>query len=79
VAWRTYTPDGRTLEIEFTDGNWIASCEDGRGVGATAAEAILRAITDAPTPIGASIGVLATWVGEQSSRLERERKESEQG
>jgi len=77
VAWRTYTPDGRTLEIEYTDGMWVADCEGGRGVGVTAAEAILRALSGEATPIGMSLAVLATWIGELGSRLEREREEGE--
>ena len=77
VAWRTYTPDGRTLGIEYTDGEWVADCEGGRGVGTTAAEAILRALGAGATPIGTSVGELATWVGELGQRLEREREASE--
>ena len=73
MAWLTYTPDGRTLEVEFTNGTWIAACDGGRGVGSTAAEAILRALSADATPIGTSLAVLAAWVGEQAARLEREQ------
>lgn len=73
MAWRTYTPDGRTLDVEFTDGRWIATCEGGHGVGATAAEALTRALDD---EVGMSSldpsSTLDSWIKEQATRLERE-------
>jgi hypothetical protein len=73
VAWRTYTPDGRTLDVEFTQGTWIATCEGGKGVGATAAEALAQALDD-EIGIGSldSSSALNAWIEEQASRLERE-------
>ncbi len=73
MAWRTYTPDGRTLDVEFTKGTWIATCEGGHGVGASAAEALSRALDD---EVGMSSldpsSALNAWIKEQASRLERE-------
>lgn len=73
VAWRTYTPDGRTLEVEYSNGAWTATCDGGRGVGQTAAEAIMRSLGKAATPIGARSALLAEWVEKQAARLEGER------
>jgi hypothetical protein len=73
VAWRTYTPDGRALEVECADGTWVATCEGGKGVGTTAGEALERALVHGATPIGSARGSLAAWIREQSARLERER------
>jgi hypothetical protein len=73
MAWRTYTPDGRTLEVEYADGIWRAACDGGQGVGETAAEAIVRSLGDAITPIGASSHTLDDWVVQQAAQLELER------
>jgi len=73
VAWRTYTPDGRTLEIEYAGGEWTATCEGGRGVGPSAAEAIRGALDYGATALGASRTGLAAWIADQAARLEREQ------
>jgi hypothetical protein len=73
MAWRTYTPDGRMLEIEYADGAWHASCDGSHAVGETAAEAITRSLGEAVTPIGFPSSSLDAWIAEQSERLERER------
>jgi hypothetical protein len=75
MGWRTYTPDGRTLDVEYDDGTWVASCDDGQGVGKTAAEAIARSLSEAITPIGASPAILDEWVVQQGARLEHELDE----
>jgi hypothetical protein len=72
MPWRTYTPDGRTLEVEHTDGTWLASCDSNRGEGATAAEAIVRSMGELATPIGSSRTVLDEWVAQQAALLEFE-------
>jgi hypothetical protein len=73
MAWRTYTPDGRTLDVEFADGNWIATCEGGRGIGTSAAEALARALDDEEgvTALESSTA-LNDWIEEQAAQLERE-------
>jgi hypothetical protein len=73
MTWRTYTPDGRTLEVEYAGGTWRASCDTGRGVGETAAEAIMRSLGEAITSIGPSSRTLKDWVAQQAAQLERER------
>ena len=73
MTWRTYTPDGRTLEVEYANGTWLASCESGRGVGETAAEAIRRSLGEATTQIGASHATMDDWVVQQAAQLELER------
>jgi hypothetical protein len=75
MPWRTYTPDGRTLDVDYENGTWVASCDDGQGVGKTAAEAITQSLADAITPIGASPTVLDAWVVQQAARLELELDE----
>src|SRR3954469_23747266 len=76
MPWRTYTPDGRTLNVDYEDGTWLASCDDGRGVGKTAAEAITQSLTVATvTVIGASSPRLDEWVVQQAARLELELDE----
>ena len=73
MVWRTYTPDGRTLDVEYADGTWHAFCDSGRGVGETAAEAITRSLGETITPIGVSAGTLDDWVLHQAAQLEHER------
>jgi hypothetical protein len=73
MPWRTYTPDGRTLDVDYDDGTWVASCDDGQGSGKTAAEAITQSLSEAvATPIGSSPAVLDEWVVQQAARLELE-------
>jgi hypothetical protein len=74
VAWRTYTPDGRALEVEFADGTWTAICEGGQAAGPSAAEAIKGALDNGATVLGASRSGLSAWVADQAARLEREQR-----
>ena len=75
MPWRTYTPDGRTLDVDYEDGTWVASCDDGQGVGKTAAEAITQSLSEAITPIGRTAAILDEWVVQQAARLELELDE----
>src|SRR5262245_11609095 len=75
MPWRTYTPDGRTLEVDYEDGTWVASCDDGQGAGKTAAEAITQSLGEAITPIGSSTAILDEWVVQQAAMLELELDE----
>jgi hypothetical protein len=74
MAWRTYTPDGRTLEVEYADGTCRAFCDSGRGEGETAEQAIERSLGQGVTAIGASRHTLHEWVAQQAARLELERE-----
>ena len=76
MAWRTYTPDGRTLEIEYANGTWQAFCDGGRGEGETAAEAIERSLDEKATAIGQTRRTLQDWVVQQAALLELERDAS---
>jgi hypothetical protein len=76
MRWKTYTPDGRTLEVGYVDGTWIASCDSGRGEAETAAEAIEQSLGESVTLIGASRGAIEEWVAQQAARLESERDAS---
>jgi len=75
VPWRTYTPDGRTLDVDYEDGTWVASCDDEQGVGKTAAEAITQSLGTTIATIGASPARLDEWVVQQAARLELELDE----
>jgi hypothetical protein len=75
MPWRTYTPDGRTLDVDYEDGTWVASCDAGQGSGKTAAEAIAQSLGEAITPIGRSHSVLDEWVVQQAALLELELDE----
>ena len=55
--------------------DWVASCDDGQGVGKTAAEAIAQSLGEAITPIGPSAAILDEWVVQQAARLELELDE----
>jgi len=72
MPWRTYTPDGRTLDVSYEDGTWVATCDHGQGVGKTAAEAITQSLGEAITPIDRSAAVLDKWVVQQAAQLELE-------
>ena len=72
MPWRTYTPDGRTLDVKYEDGTWVALCGDGQGSGKTAAEAIERSLGEAVRPIGTASAGLDEWVVHQAAMLERE-------
>jgi len=72
MPWRTYTPDGRILDVDYEDGTWVASCDAGQGSGKTAAEAIAQSLGEGSTPIGGSGSVLDEWVAQQAALLELE-------
>jgi hypothetical protein len=71
-AWRTYTPDGRTLEVEYEDGEWVANCAGIRGVGSSALEAITAALGREPASIDRREPSLEAWAAEHAQRLEAE-------
>jgi hypothetical protein len=72
MAWRTYTPDGRTLEVEcLEDGVWVATCESGTATGTNPAEAMREALGMEPA-LGATPGALAAWIDERADQYERE-------
>ena len=76
MPWRTYTPDGRTLEVErLDDGLWIASCETGTATGTTSTEAMREALGMEPT-IGGSTVALAAWIAERAAQYDRELGEA---
>jgi hypothetical protein len=76
MAWRTYTPDGRTLEVDrLVDGLWIAACESGTATAPTPAAAIHEALGSQRT-IGGSPQDLAAWIARQAEQYERELSES---
>jgi len=71
-AWRTYTPDGRMLEVEHVGGEWVAQCGGVRGAGTSALEAIRAAVGGEPASIGSAEPTLDSWVVEHAARLESE-------
>ena len=76
MPWRTYTPDGRTLDVDYEDGTWVASCDDGQGVGKTAAEAIAQSLGRGDHARSARrAAILDEWVVQQAARLELELDE----
>jgi hypothetical protein len=71
-AWRTYTPDGRMLEVEFAAGEWTARCGGVRAVASSALEAISEAVGSSETTIGATEPTLEAWVAAHAAQLESE-------
>jgi hypothetical protein len=71
-GWRTYTPDGRVLAVEYADGRWVADCDGRRGTATTARVAISTALGSQTTSIGTSDESLADWISTQAARLEAE-------
>ncbi len=71
-TWRTYTPDGRVLEIEHEDGAWLAICDGNRRTGATAHEAIAAAVGREHASIGTAEPEIEAWIAAQAARLESE-------
>ena len=71
-AWRTYTPDGRMLEVEYVAGEWVAHCGGTRAVGSSALEAITGAVDSEQASIGSIEPTLDAWVAEHAARLESE-------
>lgn len=71
-TWRTYTPDGRMLEVEYAAGEWKASCDGTRAVGSSALEAIADAVGTQQASIAPKGGDLEAWIAEHAARLESE-------
>jgi hypothetical protein len=72
MPWRTYTPDGRTLEVDrLEDGVWVASCESGTAAGTTPAGAMREALGMEPA-LGAGPAALAAWIEQRAAQYERE-------
>lgn len=72
MAWMTYTPDGRQLDIELADGTWTATCGGVTTAAARAAEAIAAAVIDDTPAIGRNDFGLRVWIETQAMRLESE-------
>jgi hypothetical protein len=72
MKWRTYTPDGRTLDVTYKDGVWTAECDRGRGEADTAAAALRSALQEDAAPLGSGAIGLRGWIEEQAAQLERE-------
>ena len=72
AAWKTYTPDGRELEVEHENGAWVATCAGQRGVGATAQEAITAAVGRETASIGTAAPTIEAWVAAHAAQLEAE-------
>jgi hypothetical protein len=72
VAWRTYTPDGRELAVEYEDGRWTATCDGNECQAATALEVLSAAIGHEDASIGTSEPLIAAWVASQAIQLESE-------
>jgi hypothetical protein len=72
VAWRTYTPDGRELGVEYEDGRWAATCDGNHYEAATALEAVSAAIGHDDASIGTSEPMVAAWIASHAIQLESE-------
>jgi len=70
-GWRTYTPDGRMLEVEHDGLEWVARCDGAVGAGSSAREAITEALGSDGISIGSEPD-LETWIAEQAARIEAE-------
>ena len=71
-AWRTYTPDGRMLEVEYAGGEWVARCAGVRGAGTSALDAITAAVGGEPASIARRHPAFEAWVVEHAEQLESE-------
>jgi len=71
-GWRTYTPDGRMLEVEHDGLEWVARCDGARGAGTSAREAITEALGSDGISIAPSEPDLEAWIAEQAARIEAE-------
>ena len=71
-AWRTYTPDGRMLEVEHRDGVWAARCGGSRCTASSALEAIAGVIGPEASTIGSVDPALESWLVVHAEQLERE-------
>jgi hypothetical protein len=72
AAWKTYTPDGRVLEVEHANGEWTAVCAGARGAGSTAKEAITAALGSKGATIGNEEHTIEAWVAAHAAQLEAE-------
>jgi len=72
AAWKTYTPDGRELEVEHETGTWVATCAGKRGIGATAHEAIMAAVGREDASIGTGEPAIQAWIATHAAQLEAE-------
>ena len=72
ATWKTYTPDGRALEVEHASGEWTAVCAGARGVGPTAREAITAALGREEAAIGTEERTIEAWVAAHAAQLEAE-------
>jgi hypothetical protein len=72
ITWRTYTPDGRPLEVEHTEDGWVATCNGVRELAPTAAEAIRAALGDGGAAIGVSGASVEAWIAEHAALLEQD-------
>jgi hypothetical protein len=72
MEWRTYTPDGRMLEVEHAGGQWVARCGSTRADGSSALEAITAAVDSESDSIGSSGSSLGAWLADHAARLESE-------
>jgi hypothetical protein len=71
-GWRTYTPDGRMLEVEHEGGAWAATCDGVRGTGSTAHAAISEALGPETRSIGTGAVELSEWVDAHAAQLQAE-------
>ena len=71
-GWRTYTPDGRMLEVERDGLEWVARCDGTRGAGASAREAITEALGSGGVSIDPAEPDLKAWIAEAAARIEAE-------
>jgi len=72
AAWKTYTPDGRELAVEYEGGRWTATCNGNQCEGSTALEAISAAVGHEEASIGTSESMIAAWVASHAAQLESE-------
>jgi hypothetical protein len=72
AAWRTYTPDGRELAVEYEGALWTAICNGNHGEGATAFDAISAAVGHEDASIGTLEMRLAAWIRAEAAQLESE-------
>jgi hypothetical protein len=70
--WRTYTPDGRVLEVEYAGGEWIARCGGKRAAARTALAAVTDAVDSGGAAIGGADPALAAWLAAHAAQLEAE-------
>jgi len=73
-AWRTYTPDGRILEVEYAAGEWVALCDGIRAVGPNARDTIAAAVGPETASIGTAAPMIEAWVAANAARLEAEAR-----